>query len=65
MTTITINTASADSRFDMNQIEAARFFASVAQAAESNGYNVEFVEAIRVDQESEQFVTECFENYVH
>lgn len=62
MTTITINTYDPAGRFDMDAAQAKEFFALVAKKAEDAGYDVAFVEAIQVDELSEEFVSQVFES---
>lgn len=63
METITINTYDPANRFDMDDEQAKKFFKHVEQKALDEGYDVQFTEAVSVDQFSEDFVTKCFENY--
>ncbi|EPV0698339.1 hypothetical protein ACV1IM_003001 [Klebsiella pneumoniae] len=63
MTTITINTYNADGRFDMDEEQAKEFFAFVENEAKTAGYEVAFVEALSVDEESERFTEKCFQKY--
>ncbi|WP_281083931.1 hypothetical protein [Klebsiella quasivariicola] len=63
MTTITINTYDAAGRFDMDDAQAKEFFAFVENEAKAAGYEVAFVEALSVDEESERFTETCFQKY--
>lgn len=63
MTTITINTYDVAGRFDMNDVEAKKFFAHVEQVAKEKGFEVEYACADSVDEESERFVENCFQDY--
>ena len=63
MKIITINTYDPEGRFGMNAERAGKFFKHVEQKALDEGYDVQFTEAVSVDQFSEDFVTKCFENY--
>ena len=61
--TITINTYDPASRFDMNNAEARKFFEFVAKKAAENGYVVKYTSAISTDKESEDFVSNLFQQY--
>lgn len=63
MTTITINTYDPAGRFDMTEDEAKEFFSYVQAEAINAGYDVTFTESNYVDQESEDFVEQCFQSY--
>lgn len=63
MTTITINTYDPAGRFDMNNDEAKAFFAFVERKAIKAGFDVFYTEDISVDEDSERFVENCFQNY--
>ena len=63
MSTITINTYDPAGRFDFDTETAGRFFKYVEEQAKAQGYDVEFYEAISVDSDSEEFVSECFQEF--
>lgn len=63
MTTVTINTYDAAGRFNMENNEAKDFFKFVETQAINSGYEMVYDEATCVDEESERFITKCFENY--
>lgn len=64
MKTLTLNTYDAAARFDMSDEQAAKFFDHVEKLALASGYyGVSRVIKTSVDEESENFVTRCFENY--
>ncbi|MHB9328050.1 hypothetical protein ACP3S7_10940 [Phytobacter ursingii] len=63
MATITINTYDPEGRFDMDKEEAKVFFKFVEAKAIEAGYDVAYDEAIYVDAESEEFVSNIFANY--
>lgn len=63
MKTILINTYDPAGRFDLNKSDADIFFSFVAEKAENAGFNVEYTEALSVDENSERFVTDCFKNW--
>lgn len=63
MKTITINTYDPAGRFNMTDEEAKVFFDYVEQKAIESGYDVEYTSTISVDTESEEFVSNLFENY--
>ncbi|WP_249922446.1 hypothetical protein [Salmonella enterica] len=63
MTTIVINTYDPAGRFDMNDAEAKVFFAFVAKEAEAAGFDTEYTESNYVDEESENFVEKCFQEF--
>lgn len=63
MKTITINTYDPANRFNMNDAEAKDFFKFVEQKATEEGYAVKYTSAISVDEESEEFVSNLFQQY--
>lgn len=63
MKIITINTYDPESRFGVNAERAKKFFKHVEQTALDEGYDVQFTNAIYVDQFSEDYVSNCAENY--
>ena len=63
MTTVTINSYDPAGRFNMDSEQAQRFFKHVECEAKKAGYDVEFDEALRVDEFSEKFVSDLFEDY--
>ena len=63
MKTITINTYDPEGRFGMNAERAGKFFKYIQQEARNEGYDVQFTEAVSVDEFSEDFVAKRFENY--
>ncbi|MDC9592767.1 hypothetical protein [Xenorhabdus sp. IM139775] len=63
MTTITINTYDPAGRFNFHDNEATKFFAYVEKLAGDAGYDVDYVEAISVDEFSERFVEKALQNY--
>lgn len=63
MTTITINTYDPEARFNMSEEEAKEFFAFVEQQAKESGFDVRYDSCTHVDEESERFVENCFQNY--
>ncbi|EQB0737821.1 TPA: hypothetical protein QHC21_000038 [Raoultella planticola] len=63
MTTITINTYDAASRFNMDEAEAKEFFSYVEKMAIESGHEVAFAHTNYVDEESEAFVESCFQSY--
>lgn len=61
--TITINTYDPANRFNMNEAEAKDFFKFVEQKATEEGYAVKYTSDISVDEESEDFVSNLFQQY--
>lgn len=63
MKTITINTYDPAGRFNMSEDDAKEFFLFLKERAVEAGYEVTFSESNYVDEESEEFVEKCFQNY--
>lgn len=61
--TITINTYDPANRFNMNEAEAKDFFKFVEQKATEEGYAVKYTSDISVDEESEDFVSNLFQQF--
>lgn len=50
MKIITINTYDPEGRFGMNAERAGKFFKYIQQEARNEGYDVQFTEAVSVDE---------------